>query len=234
MSDPRPVAAEVRLGYQPVVCLTQGLTHGADATSSPVGPGGPADAVEQPPWRILEQVAAEAAAVGPPVRISVSLPTRALEDDDLLLAVAHLSHRHHLQPGTLALALSGPAPASREATADALHSLRSLGCSVGVDHFGRDLDSLRRLRDLPVDFVRLDASVVAGLLLDGDGLTLAASLLARARDHGVATVATGVDGPAQAAWLADLGCDHGQGPFFGPPREWLTLPTRHTCGGSTA
>ena len=102
-----------------------------------------------------------------------------------------------------------------------IRQLRPTGIRFGLEHAGERLASIPRLIDLGLDYVKLDASVIAGLAGDShrrvfvqSTVTLVHSLSLRAYAEGVADAAD-----AQALW--DCGIDGITGPFVG---EALALP----------
>ncbi|MGN6244634.1 MAG: sensor domain-containing protein [Motilibacteraceae bacterium] len=98
----------------------------------------------------------------------------------------------------------------------AIAAVRELGCRVAIDDFGTGHSSLARLRDLPVDVVKLDRAFVAPLPEPRAG-ALVAAFLRLADALGLRTVAEGVESEAQRAHLADAGCAAAQGYLLGAP-----------------
>ena len=90
---------------------------------------------------------------------------------------------------------------------------------MGIDDFGTGYSSLAYLRDLPVDFVKLDRSFVAPLGRDGRTGRIVRALVALAEDLGLSTIAEGVETPLQAEVLRSFGCPFAQGTWFSQPLE---------------
>jgi EAL domain-containing protein (putative c-di-GMP-specific phosphodiesterase class I) len=67
------------------------------------------------------------------------------------------------------------------------------------------------------DLIKLDRSLIDGVGRDGVLHTLVRSLVDFAHDSGSAVVAEGIEQPVDAAVLAALGVDYGQGYFYGRP-----------------
>jgi EAL domain-containing protein (putative c-di-GMP-specific phosphodiesterase class I) len=104
---------------------------------------------------------------------------------------------------------------------------------TALDHYGRSAPSLARLRTLPVDEIKLDASFVAPVLRSTQDAAVVRSTIELARSLSIATVAEGVTSRELLAALASYGCSGAQGPVPGEPMSpdalgaWLTtLPTR--------
>lgn len=98
-----------------------------------------------------------------------------------------------------------------------LHRLHALGLHVAMHDFARGHASLRRLRGLPLELVKLDRSITRSVALDTDDRAIAAAIVGMAHGLGLLVLADGVDSVAQASCLTELGCDRAQGGLFGRP-----------------
>ncbi|MFZ5936310.1 putative bifunctional diguanylate cyclase/phosphodiesterase [Pseudomonas sp. HS6-2] len=92
-----------------------------------------------------------------------------------------------------------------------IHRLRELGVRVALDDFGAGDCSLRMLRDLPIDTLKLDRHLVARLPDSAADGALVRSVLGLCADYRITVVAEGVETEAQAAWLKANGCAYVQG-----------------------
>lgn len=99
-----------------------------------------------------------------------------------------------------------------------LHELKELGVAIGVDDFGTGYASLTYLKSLPITFVKIDRSFVAGIVEDTDDRVIVNAVVGLANDLGLATVAEGVEQPEQADLLEEMGCTYAQGYYFGRPK----------------
>ena len=149
-----------------------------------------------------------------------------------------LLRRTGLPGSVLRLELAGgPATESRSRQADyqqveaqqfeelvrRLAALRRRGVGLALDGLGGVSTTLSGLRRLPVDAITLEPGLVAGITDSVFLRTLTASVLRLSADLGLSTVAEGVDRPAQAVLLGELGCRLGQGPLYGGPLEQQAL-----------
>jgi diguanylate cyclase (GGDEF)-like protein/PAS domain S-box-containing protein len=98
-----------------------------------------------------------------------------------------------------------------------LTSLRARGFRFAIDDFGTGFSSLSRLRDLPADVLKIDASFVHDVPHDQDSAKLVRGIVQLARSLGKTPVAEGIETEAQRRFLVEQGCRVGQGYFFGPP-----------------
>jgi EAL domain-containing protein (putative c-di-GMP-specific phosphodiesterase class I) len=106
-----------------------------------------------------------------------------------------------------------------------LDRLRRKGVVVALDDFGTGYASLTHLVRFPVDIVKIDRSFVARMLLDRPSQLVVELLVDLSRKLNMRVVAEGIETKAQADWLQHLGCQFGQGYFFGRPAD-LAATTR--------
>ena len=100
-------------------------------------------------------------------------------------------------------------------TARVLAQAKSLGLRVAIDDFGAGHTSLKNLRSLGVDMVKIDGAFVQALASSADDRFFVRSLAALARHLGIATVAEWVEDEESARLLRDWGIDYLQGHYIG-------------------
>lgn len=92
-----------------------------------------------------------------------------------------------------------------------VHKLRELGVRVALDDFGAGECSLRLLRDLPIDTLKLDRHLVARLPGSAADAALVRSVIELCKAYSVCVIAEGVETLEQARWLKANGCEYVQG-----------------------
>ncbi len=92
-----------------------------------------------------------------------------------------------------------------------LRKLRELGVRVALDDFGAGDCSLRLLRDLPIDTLKLDRHLVARLPDSDADAALVRCVLELCGQYCISVIAEGVETAAQAQWLREHGCEYVQG-----------------------
>lgn len=111
-------------------------------------------------------------------------------------------------------------------------ALRDSGIRVVVDDFGKGHVALSYLRDLPIDEVKLDSSLITPVLTDPRAAVLAQAVIGLVQGLGLTAVAKGIESREVATRLRDYGCDIGQGFFFSPPVDLdhlLLLPAIYSA-----
>jgi EAL domain-containing protein (putative c-di-GMP-specific phosphodiesterase class I) len=105
---------------------------------------------------------------------------------------------------------------------DALHhAIRRLGehVRVAVDDAGAGYSGLQRIIELAPDLIKLDITLVRGIEGDPGRQALVAGMVYFARQTGSTLLAEGIETPAEAKLLRELGVDLGQGYLFGRPER---------------
>ncbi len=100
---------------------------------------------------------------------------------------------------------------------DFVDDLRQIGCRFALDDFGRGTYSYRYLKELRVDFVKIDGSYVRNMLQDPMDLVVVRSISEIARLSNAATIAEYVESTEILTKLAELGVDFAQGFAIGRP-----------------
>ena len=102
-----------------------------------------------------------------------------------------------------------------QAVQGTLRELQSLGVRLAVDDFGTGYTSLKHLKDLSIDRLKIDRCFVQGLPDDAGSAAIAAAIIQMGHGLGMEVLAEGVETTAQRAYLLALGCDAQQGQLDG-------------------
>jgi EAL domain-containing protein (putative c-di-GMP-specific phosphodiesterase class I) len=107
--------------------------------------------------------------------------------------------------------LETAAHADIEATSALMARCRALGVRFALDDFGTGYSTLTYLKRLPVESLKVDRSFVHHMLDDAQDRAIVEGVIGLARTFGCTVVAEGVESPAQARTLLEMGCEVGQG-----------------------
>ncbi|GAA0809808.1 putative bifunctional diguanylate cyclase/phosphodiesterase [Spirilliplanes yamanashiensis] len=231
-----PASSGFEVHYQPVVRLTDGATVAVEALArwrDPVAGVIDPDVFVIVAERtgmvaaiddfVLDRACADAPLLaerhGTPVDLHVNVSAGRLGEPELERAVAAALRRHALDPHRLVLEITETRRIhDLTAAAAAATRLRALGVRLALDDFGSGFNALAQLHALPVDIVKLDASLTAVEREPDRAGALVRSVVAICAELRVAVVAEGIEREDQAGALARLGLDLGQGYLFGAPR----------------
>ncbi|HJT95907.1 MAG TPA: bifunctional diguanylate cyclase/phosphodiesterase, partial [Mycobacterium sp.] len=151
-----------------------------------------------------------------PIAVNVFAPS--LGDLRFPSRVVRAVAERNLRPETLTVEITEDLLLDNmDRTRAVLNELRSNGIRVAVDDFGSGYSTLRYLRDLPLDEVKLDRQFIAPLLVDARATAIVRAIINLAHVLGVTTVAEGVENARTAEQLRLYGCDIAQGFFYSPP-----------------
>jgi EAL domain-containing protein (putative c-di-GMP-specific phosphodiesterase class I) len=96
-------------------------------------------------------------------------------------------------------------------------NLRAAGVHFALDDFGTAYSNLSYLQRLPIEILKIDKSFISEVPGADLDLSIVSAILGIADSLGLATIAEGIETPAQQAALMSLGCRTGQGYLLGSP-----------------
>lgn len=225
---------EFVLFYQPQVRLADGKLAGAEALirwKHPVrgllAPAAFLPALESGvlaeatgKW-VLETACAQAAAwraIRPDFCISVNLFAAQFRSGTLPNLVLAALATHGLPPEALELEITENIMLDQQDTVlNQLQELRAHGVMLSFDDFGTGFASLNLLRDYPVTRIKIDKSFTQVVQTSPRDRAIVVSLIDLARQLGLGVVAEGVENAENGDFLRSLGCEKGQGFYFGRP-----------------
>ncbi|MGZ4552053.1 MAG: putative bifunctional diguanylate cyclase/phosphodiesterase [Mycobacteriaceae bacterium] len=151
-------------------------------------------------------------------RLHVNISPVQFRSADLASFVQGALQWHAVPASSLVLEITGTGLMTDEVEiVQTLQDLRSAGIGLAIDDFGTGYSSISYLRRLPIDIVKIDQSLVAGIDTDPRQHLLVAAIVGLIDAVSLRPVPEGIETAAQAAQLHALGCTHGQGYYFGRP-----------------
>lgn len=161
-------------------------------------------------------------------KVAVNLSSNQLRAPGFADAVLKSLQRFGLSADCLELELTERMLMSEDASVLAtLMRLKQAGVTLAIDDFGTGLSSLSRLRNLPIDKLKIDKSFVLELPDSASSVAIVNSILELARGLSLAAIAEGVETKQQRQCLESLGCLAMQGFLFTQPlsagefADWL-------------
>jgi diguanylate cyclase (GGDEF)-like protein len=92
-----------------------------------------------------------------------------------------------------------------------IHTVKELGCVFLLDDFGSGLSSFGYLKQLPVDYLKIDGVFVRNMELNDVDFSMVSTINHLAHIMGIATVAECVENQTQLSMLEEIGVDYAQG-----------------------
>jgi diguanylate cyclase (GGDEF)-like protein/PAS domain S-box-containing protein len=238
---------EWELHYQPVVELATGATIGVEALLRWRTPDGetipPNEFIplaeelglieEMGDWVVEELVRQDASwrAEGLRLEIGFNLSPRQFRQDDLAERIVTRLEAERTDPANLVVEITESSTMRDPERAHAvLWDLHSRGLRIAIDDFGTGYSSLSRLRSLPVDVLKIDRTFVRDVDLDPQAAQIVAASIQLGRGLGMTTLAEGIETRGEWRFLAERGCELGQGYFFSRPVPAREITARHRAG----
>ena len=155
---------------------------------------------------------------GQRLQVAVNLSPNTLLDDTLPDVIVRLLGENEVPAGALTLEITeSTLMADPEGSLITLERLRGLGIKISIDDFGTGYSSLGRLRELPIDEVKIDKSFVRNAARDHRDRALVRSTVELGHALDLHVVAEGVEDEQTYAFLARTGCDTVQGFYVSEP-----------------
>ncbi|NIJ17391.1 diguanylate cyclase (GGDEF)-like protein [Sphingobium vermicomposti] len=145
-------------------------------------------------------------------RIAVNISSRELSQGDFFLRLRHAMATHHTPPPMLELEISESLAMEMDARVlEQLSALRTDGVRIAIDDFGTGYSNLSRLKELPVDRVKIDRSLVRDIVISAEARTICSAVVGLIQGLGLEVVVEGVETEAQMEMLRVIGCTLFQG-----------------------
>jgi diguanylate cyclase (GGDEF)-like protein/PAS domain S-box-containing protein len=220
---------------QPIVDLRSGETVQHELLLRMLGPDGqivpPGDFLpvaeqyalicEIDRWVIKQ--AARIAGGGCPVELNIS--ARSVGDPEVLEHIERCIDQCKVSPGLLVFEITETAIVEGEDAARTFaERLHALGCKVALDDFGTGYGTLSDLKQIPLDYLKLDIEFVRDLVSNRASRHVVQAVVALARDFGLKTVAEGVEDADTLRLLSRLGVDFAQGFHIARPAPFDERP----------
>jgi EAL domain-containing protein (putative c-di-GMP-specific phosphodiesterase class I) len=156
---------------------------------------------------------------GRPTRIAVNASAASIHDPEYSAVVMRTLARHGLPGSAIEIEITEESAfeGSDERLLILASELQALGVRLAIDDFGTGASSLSRLRDMPVETLKIDRSFVTTALTNPRDAAITESIVGLAKRLGLKTVAEGVEDAATLAYLDGLGVDYIQGYFVCRP-----------------
>ena len=157
-------------------------------------------------------------------RFAINLSGQSLQDNSFLAFVVDQLKSSGLPPGVLCFELTETATIGNLEKAQMfMHTLQELGCEFALDDFGTGVSSLAYLKDLSVDYIKIDGSFVRDAATNPRSESMIKAIAQLAKVMCMETIAEYVETDVLRARMTDLGVDYGQGFAMGKAQRFEDL-----------
>ena len=162
-----------------------------------------------------------------PYTLAVNVSGTTLNDPRFLDYVCNELAEAQIADGALCFEITETAAISNlERTVQFMHALKALGCRFSLDDFGTGLSSLTYLKNLPVDYVKIDGQFIQNVMKDAADESVVEAIAKMASAFQIRTIAERVESKEVLARLAEIGISYAQGFFVAVPQPVSELPIR--------
>jgi diguanylate cyclase (GGDEF)-like protein len=145
-------------------------------------------------------------------RFAINLSGQSLQDESFLGFVVEQIKASSLPPGVLCFELTETATVGNlEKAQRFMRTLQDLGCQFALDDFGTGVSSLAYLKDLSVNYIKIDGSFVRDAITNARSESMIKAIAQLAKVMCMETIAEYVETDVLRVRMADLGVDYGQG-----------------------
>jgi len=180
-------------------------------------------------WVLVEalEILEEMQQVGLDVSFSINLSGNTLSNKDSLALYLELTEKSNVTPQSLVFEITETVAIKNIGTAQSfIRAMKSNGYRFSLDDFGSGLSSFGYLKEMSVDYLKIDGSFVKNMLTDATCRAIVSAFNQLSHELGMKTVAEFVEDIETEDMLRELGIDYAQGYGVGEPRhalQWLNF-----------
>jgi diguanylate cyclase (GGDEF)-like protein len=161
-----------------------------------------------------------------PETVAINLSGASLGDGGLLDYIQDKFSQHRIPAHVICFEVTETAAVSNLVHAvDLIQNIKAMGCRFSLDDFGSGLSSFTYLKNMPVDYLKIDGSFVKDMLSDSINLAMVQSINQIGHVMGIKTIAEFVESEQLAERLKALGVDFAQGYGIEKPRPFTAVVT---------
>jgi len=158
---------------------------------------------------------------------SINLSGHSISGNDFLYYLLDQLEETSIPPAKLCFELTETATITNLVSAtELIEELRSRGCRFALDDFGTGLSSFEYLKNLPVDFIKIDGQFISNIVGDAVNYTMVKSINEIAKVMNKETIAEFVDSEEALSTLREIGIDYAQGNIIAEPEPLSNLLVR--------
>ncbi len=152
------------------------------------------------------------------LRVAINVSSRQLSIGQAFIkSVDDALSRQKLQPQSVEIEIAEQTLNANARAVDLMKSLKDVGVRLTIDDFGTGGGSFVRLKEMPIDAVKIAPAFVHHVTDRSDDAAIVRAMILMAKGLDLGIIAEGVETKAQLSYLLDRRCADMQGYFFGAP-----------------
>ncbi len=169
------------------------------------------------------------------INVAVNISAENLKEPDFYEFIIESINANHVPVNKVTLEVTESAVVDNpESATKLLQRFKDAGIKISIDDYGTGYSSLAQLKQLPVHELKIDKSFVQHLHEDEDDRIIVRSTIELAHNMGLSVVSEGIEDDFALRWLAEQGCELGQGYFISRPKPtddfttWMKKQNKNT------
>lgn len=152
--------------------------------------------------------------------IAINISGATIVEPNLIDSIIDITARYDIPPSMLNIEVTESAVIEHfDLAINQIDKLRKAGFIVSMDDFGTGISTLHRLKDIPMDILKIDRDFIIDTMGNERGIIILKTIISMAHDLDMKTVAEGIETKEQLDLLNSLGCNIGQGYYFYKPQQ---------------
>ena len=153
-----------------------------------------------------------------PIRTAVNISLYQLQHPDIMERVEKMLLETGMNTEVLEIEVTeSVAMSESKQILDTLKQLKDLGISISIDDFGTEYSSLSRLKEMPVDRIKIAMPFIQGINVSEKDEAITKAIITLANNLGLHTIAEGVETIEQVSFLNQRMCEEIQGFYYYKP-----------------
>jgi len=151
-------------------------------------------------------------------RIAVNVSIKQFTHTNFLKMISEVLAKTDLNPRFLEIEITESLLAQdTQEISDILHNLKAMNINIAIDDFGTGYSSLNRLKEMPIDCLKIDRTFVSGIHGGMKDQSIICAIIAMAEGMNLKVIAEGVETKGQLEFLRGKKCQEAQGFLFSRP-----------------
>lgn len=154
----------------------------------------------------------------PHLNVAVNVSPIQLRDPNFLSFIKKTIYRYKIKPENLELEITeGVFIGDDDKSTEVIKSIKNLGVKVSIDDFGTGYSSFSYLKNIEIDYIKLDKTFIDDIETSTKGRSLVRGMIDMAHNLSCKVVAEGVENESQRDFLKAINCDYIQGYYYSKP-----------------